>query len=303
MLRISTRKKPGMRSFHSRTSRSTMTLPPNAVANWTATPSLLMIQKWRNTRPLCTSIAGRTWLSILQRWKIIPRSTVRSDSRRPLKIRSRCKSSAPILSINTRWTNGDRLSSWSLWVKTVATSRTSRASFCKMEFLKSTRNHVCEKCKSAKQEVFDPRYGKFEITSTMLAAMVSNFDKGVRGVVPALDYKHESDNVAAGWFKSYPLSTTQNFGPRSRWLPKGESFIRQSSATSARNSTINTQTTKQVKSMAACCSVLGSLIAGAEANTATMVQLSEIENEDGMKNSKIWIWKRWWKKYCQRAWV
>ena len=25
----------------------------------------------------------------------------------------------------------------------------------------------------------------------MLAAMVSNFDKGVRGVVPALDYKHE----------------------------------------------------------------------------------------------------------------
>lgn len=47
----------------------------------------------------------------------------------------------------------------------------------------------------------DPRYGKFDITSKMLDEMVKNFSEGVRGVRPALDYKHDSDDKAAGWFK------------------------------------------------------------------------------------------------------
>jgi hypothetical protein len=54
-------------------------------------------------------------------------------------------------------------------------------------------------------EFSDPRYSRFEISKTMLADMVKNFSEGVRGVIPALDYKHESDDVAAGWFKALYL--------------------------------------------------------------------------------------------------
>jgi hypothetical protein len=48
---------------------------------------------------------------------------------------------------------------------------------------------------------FTDKYGKFEITKKMLDEMVRNFQTGVRGIVPALDYAHEVDGVAAGWFK------------------------------------------------------------------------------------------------------
>ena len=41
--------------------------------------------------------------------------------------------------------------------------------------------------------------------------------------------------------RSYPLSTTQNFGPRSRWLPKVKSLSDKEFGYIARNSTINTQ--------------------------------------------------------------
>lgn len=45
----------------------------------------------------------------------------------------------------------------------------------------------------------DPRYGKFPVTSKMLTEMVSNFKKGIRGIKPAIDFKHESDAEAAAW--------------------------------------------------------------------------------------------------------
>ena len=51
----------------------------------------------------------------------------------------------------------------------------------------------------------DPRYGKFKITKQMLSEMVNNFHAGVRGVIPALDYKHDSEDIAAGWFKNLYL--------------------------------------------------------------------------------------------------
>ena len=51
----------------------------------------------------------------------------------------------------------------------------------------------------------DPRYGKFKITKQMLSEMVQNFHAGVRGVIPALDYKHDSEDIAAGWFKNLYL--------------------------------------------------------------------------------------------------
>lgn len=48
----------------------------------------------------------------------------------------------------------------------------------------------------------DPRYGKFEVTSKMLSEMVANFTAGVRGVKPAIDFKHDSEAEAAAWVKS-----------------------------------------------------------------------------------------------------
>lgn len=52
----------------------------------------------------------------------------------------------------------------------------------------------------------DPRYGKFEITSKMLSEMIENFKKGIRGVIPALDFGHDSEGRAAGWIKNLFLS-------------------------------------------------------------------------------------------------
>ncbi|NDC95056.1 hypothetical protein EB118_13850 [bacterium] len=72
----------------------------------------------------------------------------------------------------------------------------------------------------------DPRYGRFEITKEMLGQMVKNFTEGVRGVIPALDYKHDSDDVAAGWFKRLWLSDEGNeLWADIEMTPKGEKIL------------------------------------------------------------------------------
>jgi hypothetical protein len=75
-------------------------------------------------------------------------------------------------------------------------------------------------------EFSDARYGRFEITKKMLSDMVRNFTAGVRGVIPALDYKHESDDVAAGWFKSLYLKDDGNeLWADIEMTPKGEKIL------------------------------------------------------------------------------
>ena len=49
-------------------------------------------------------------------------------------------------------------------------------------------------------------YGNFKISSQMLSEMVDNFQNGIRGIKPALDYGHDSEGIAAGWFKRLWLS-------------------------------------------------------------------------------------------------
>lgn len=46
-----------------------------------------------------------------------------------------------------------------------------------------------------------PSYGNFKITREHLDSFVRNFDEKVRGIDIAVDYKHESEAEAAGWFK------------------------------------------------------------------------------------------------------
>ena len=72
----------------------------------------------------------------------------------------------------------------------------------------------------------DPRYGVFDITPKMLQEMVDNFTTGVRGIIPALDYKHDSDDIAAGWFKSLYLSEDgKELWAEIEMTPKGEKVL------------------------------------------------------------------------------
>jgi phage I-like protein len=73
-------------------------------------------------------------------------------------------------------------------------------------------------------EFSDPRYDRFQITKAMLQEMVDNFSKGVRGIIPALDYKHESDDVAAGWFKKLYLDGEALWADI-EMTPKGEKVL------------------------------------------------------------------------------
>lgn len=64
---------------------------------------------------------------------------------------------------------------------------------------------------------FDPRYKNFKITEKMLNEIVKNFDQGVRGVVPALDYSHDSGGKAAGWFRKLYIKDGKAPGQKELW--------------------------------------------------------------------------------------
>lgn len=66
-----------------------------------------------------------------------------------------------------------------------------------------------------------PDYGTFEITPQTLAEMKKNFDENIRRQDLPVDYYHESDKAAAGWFKELELKdsggslwATVDFTPR-----------------------------------------------------------------------------------------
>jgi len=66
---------------------------------------------------------------------------------------------------------------------------------------KQPTNNNQKKIEIIRTGVFtDPRYGKFNITKSMLEQMIENFKSNTRGIKPALDYGHDVEGVAAGWF-------------------------------------------------------------------------------------------------------
>lgn len=71
-----------------------------------------------------------------------------------------------------------------------------------------------------------PEYGDFKITSEFLAEIKQNFDNKVRGIDIAIDYKHASEDIAAGWLKEITLSDDgrQLFG-KVDWTPNGQKVI------------------------------------------------------------------------------
>ncbi len=71
-----------------------------------------------------------------------------------------------------------------------------------------------------------PVYGKFTIDTATLAEMKANFDANVRGVDVAVDYYHESDQDAAGWFTALELREMgQSLWGLVDWTPTAETKL------------------------------------------------------------------------------
>jgi phage I-like protein len=73
---------------------------------------------------------------------------------------------------------------------------------------------------------YSDQYGKFEITKEILLSMKSNFDQKVRGIDLAIDYKHDSEDVAAGWIESvYLLDEGNELWAKVKWTPNGQKVL------------------------------------------------------------------------------
>jgi phage I-like protein len=71
-----------------------------------------------------------------------------------------------------------------------------------------------------------PRYGKFLITKETLQNIVKNFNDKVLRIDIAVDYKHDNDDVAAGWFKALSISTDGNsLMADVQWTPNGTKVL------------------------------------------------------------------------------
>jgi phage I-like protein len=73
---------------------------------------------------------------------------------------------------------------------------------------------------------YSDQYGEFEITPKHLLSMKQNFSEKVRGIDLAVDYKHESEDIAAGWFKDVILSEDgTELWADIEWTPKGQKVL------------------------------------------------------------------------------
>jgi phage I-like protein len=73
---------------------------------------------------------------------------------------------------------------------------------------------------------YHDRYGKVEITRTLLSEMVDNFRNKVRGIEVMIDYAHDSEREAAGWIKNVelihdPQRNEDQLWADVEWTPKG----------------------------------------------------------------------------------
>lgn len=68
-------------------------------------------------------------------------------------------------------------------------------------------------------------YGKVTITTDDLNSMVTNWEKGVRGIDLALDYGHAADREAAGWFTKVYVQDGATLWAKVDWTPRGAKAI------------------------------------------------------------------------------
>lgn len=75
---------------------------------------------------------------------------------------------------------------------------------------------------------FDERYGKIEITKDVLVKFKENFEKKIRKIDLALDYKHENDDIAAAWFEKLELSEDgTELWAQVDWTPLGKKRVQE----------------------------------------------------------------------------
>jgi phage I-like protein len=73
---------------------------------------------------------------------------------------------------------------------------------------------------------FHSVYGKFDITAEHLQAMEKNFREKVRGIDIAVDYKHASQDIAAGWIKNvYLAEGGTELWADVEWTPAAEKVL------------------------------------------------------------------------------
>jgi len=91
----------------------------------------------------------------------------------------------------------------------------------------SASQHVPNELQLFKAGVYyHEAYGKIEITPDILKKMALNFNEKVRGIDLALDYKHDSEGVAAAWFEEvYTKENDTELWFKPRWTPKGKEVI------------------------------------------------------------------------------
>lgn len=99
--------------------------------------------------------------------------------------------------------------------------------FIPLQVKLSANGDVSNKVQLLRTGVFyDERYGKLDITSEILLAMKKNFDANVRGIALAIDYKHDADNIAAGWIKDVELSNNDTeLWATIDWTPNGRKVL------------------------------------------------------------------------------
>lgn len=93
--------------------------------------------------------------------------------------------------------------------------------------IKCAENKAPEKIQLFRTGTFHhAEYGTFQITKEVLASMVKNFTDNVRGVDLAIDYKHENDDVAAGWIRGLELADGgDSLWATVEWTPKGSKVL------------------------------------------------------------------------------
>jgi phage I-like protein len=75
-------------------------------------------------------------------------------------------------------------------------------------------------------EFHHEEYGKFSITPKMLNEMKQNFDAKVRGIDIAIDYRHDSEDIAAGWITALELTEDgSELWAQVTWTPKGSKVL------------------------------------------------------------------------------
>lgn len=73
---------------------------------------------------------------------------------------------------------------------------------------------------------FDERYGKIEIKTDDLKAMIKNFSDNVRGVDLALDFSHDAEGPAAAWITALSLKNDSEIWAAVDWTEVGRENIK-----------------------------------------------------------------------------